>query len=111
TELERAISLYSQGPAPGERHCFVGKALASADLALIRLRSGALDGAASALASAFSLPPERRTVEVSSRLGRVRQELAAPLFQRSPQARELGERIEEFDREAVTAGLHSLASG
>jgi len=111
TELERAISLYSQGPAPGERYCFVGKALASADLALIRLRSGALDGAASALASAFSLPPERRTVEVSSRLGRVRQELAAPLFQRSPQARELGERIEEFDREAVTAGLHSLASG
>ncbi len=53
-ELERAISLYNEGPAPDERHFFAGKALASADLALIRLRSGALDSAAAALAAALA---------------------------------------------------------
>jgi hypothetical protein len=38
----------------------------------------------------------------------VRAELAAPIFQRSPQARELDERIEEFSRDAITAELRSL---
>jgi hypothetical protein len=111
TELEHAISLYNDGPAPGERHVFAGKALASADLALIRLHSGALDDAISALAPTFSLSPAQRVTEVDVRLARVRAELAAPIFHGSPQARELGEQIEEFGREAVTAGLHSLASG
>jgi hypothetical protein len=46
---------------------------------------------------------------VTARLGAVRAELAAPIFSRSPQARDLGGQIEEFDREAALAGLHSLA--
>ena len=43
------------------------------------------------------------------RLAAVRDELAAPIFQGSSQARDLGDQIEEFGREAVTAGLHSLS--
>jgi hypothetical protein len=42
-------------------------------------------------------------------LARVRDELAAPVFRDSPQARDLSDHIEEFGREAVTAGLHSLS--
>jgi hypothetical protein len=41
----------------------------------------------------------------------VRTELAAAVFHGSAQARELDERIEEFDRDSVTAGLHALPSG
>jgi len=36
-------------------------------------------------------------------------ELAAPVFRGSPQTRDLGDRIEEFGRAAVTTGLHSLS--
>jgi hypothetical protein len=106
-ELERAISLYEQDP--GEQHWFGGKALASTDLAVVRLRSGALDGAAAALESVLVLPPAQRVATLIARLARVRDELAAPVFRGSPQARDLGDQIEEFGREAVTAGLHFLS--
>ena len=46
---------------------------------------------------------------MTTRLAAVRDELAAPVFRGSPQARDLGDQIEEFGREAVTAGLHSLS--
>jgi hypothetical protein len=108
-ELERAINLYDQGNDPGEQHWFGGKPLASTDLAMVSLRSGALDAATSALAPVLALPPAQRVSTVTSRLARVRDELAAPLFRGSSQARNLGEQIEEFSREAVTAGLHSLS--
>ena len=39
------------------------------------------------------------------------EELTAPIFHGSPQARDLGTQIEEFGRETVTAGLHSLSGG
>jgi hypothetical protein len=105
-ELERAISLYDNDP--GEQHWFGGKALASTDLAVVRLRSGALDGAVAALAPVLILPPAQRVSSLTSRLARVREELAAPIFRSSPQARDLGDQIEDFGREAVTVGLHSL---
>jgi hypothetical protein len=108
-ELERAISLYDQGPGSGEQHGFASKALAGTDLAVIRLRSGALDGAAMSLGSVLALPPSQRVATLTTRLGRVREELAAPVFRGSPQARDLSDQIEEFDREAVTVGLHSLS--
>jgi hypothetical protein len=38
-------------------------------------------------------------------------QLAAPIFRSSPQARALGEQIEEFERETIVAGLHSLPGG
>jgi hypothetical protein len=75
---------------------------------VVQLQSGALDGAATALAPVWVLLPAQRISSVTDRLARVREELAAPIFRGSPQARDLGEQIEEFSREAVTAGLHSL---
>jgi hypothetical protein len=108
-ELERAISLYDEGPGPGEQHGFASKALAGTDLAVVRLRSGALDAAATALAPVLALPPAQRVATLTTRLTRVREELAAPVFRGSQQARDLGDHIEDFSREAVTAGLHSLS--
>ncbi len=108
-ELERAISLYDQGPRPGEHHGVAGKALAGTDLAVVRLRSGALDAATTALQPVLALPPAQRVATLTSRLARVRDELAAPVFRDSPQARGLGDQIEEFGREAVTAGPHPLS--
>ena len=108
TELERSTSLCEQGPGPGEQHWFGGRPLASAGLAIVRLRSGALDGARAALEPAFALPAEQRIADLTTRLAQVRSELAAPVFRGSPQARDLGDQIEEFGRAAVTTGLHSL---
>lgn len=108
-ELETAISLYDAGPGPGEQHGVAGKALAGADLAAVRVRSGALDGAVAALQPVLILPPAQRVSTLTARLARVRNELATPVFRGSPQARDLGDQIEEFGREAVTAGLHSLS--
>jgi hypothetical protein len=107
-ELERAISLYDEEPRPGEYHGVAGKALAGTDLAIVRLRSGALDAAVTALDPVLALPPAQRVATLTTRLARVRGELAAPVFRGSQQARDLGDQIGEFDREAVTAGLHSL---
>ena len=108
-ELETAIRLYEEGPGPGEQHGIAGKALAGADLAVVRIRSGALDGTVAALQPVLILPPAQRVSTLTARLIRVRNELAAPVFRGSPQARDLGNQIEEFAREAVTAGLHSLS--
>jgi hypothetical protein len=109
--LDRAVSLYDAGPGPDEQHWFGGKALAGIDLAAIQLRGGALDAALAALESPLSLPAAQRINAVTTRLYLVRTELAAPVFQHSPQARELAERIEEFGQQAITAGLHSLSGG
>jgi transcriptional regulator with XRE-family HTH domain/tetratricopeptide (TPR) repeat protein len=110
-ELERAIAFYDQGPGEREEHWFGGKPLAGIDLAVVRLRSGALDAAEAALEPVFSLPTTQRITDMTIRLAEVRGELAAPIFGGSARARALGERIEEFDRESVVAGLHSLPGG
>jgi hypothetical protein len=107
-ELEHAISLYGEGPGPGEHHGVAGQALAGADLAMVRLRSGALDAAAAALEPVLALPPAHRLATLGARLALVRRELATPVFRDSRQARDLGGQIEDFRREAVTAGLHTL---
>jgi hypothetical protein len=107
-KLEEAIGLYDAGPDEGEEFWFAGKPLAGINLAVVRLRSGALDAAAAALEPALILPAEQRISDITGRLDDVRRELAAPIFQGSPQARALGEQIEAFGREAVTADLHSL---
>jgi hypothetical protein len=69
----------------------------------------ALDAAAGALEPALSLPTAQRISDVTIRLAVVRDELTAPVFRGSPQARDLGAQIEDFDHEAVTTGLHSLS--
>ena len=108
-ELERAILLYDAGPRPGEHHGVAGQALARTDLAMVRLRSGALDAGAAALAPVLALPSGQRLATLTARLGLVRRELAAPVFRDSQQARDLGDQIEEFGRAAITTGLHSLS--
>ncbi len=107
-ELERAISLYDEGPRPREQHWFAGKPLAGIDLAVIRLRSGALDAAVAALEPTLLLPAGQRITQVITRLTLVHTELAAPIFRGSAQARGLGEQIEEFGRETIVTGPHSL---
>ena len=109
--LEQALSLYEAGPGPGEQHWFGAKAMTGIDLATVRLRSGALDAAIVAIEPTLSLPSARRINALMTRLQLVRTELAAPVFRGSPQARELDERIEEFGRDSVTAGLHVLPAG
>jgi hypothetical protein len=110
-ELENAIGLFDEGPRPGETHWFAGKPLAGVDLAVVRLRSGALEAATAALQSAFALSAAQRITDVTVRLAAVRAELAAPIYQGSAQARDLGSQIEEFGRETAVAGLHSLPGG
>ena len=110
-ELERAMSLYDQGPGDGEQHWFGGKPLAGIDLAVVRLRSGALDGAVPALEPVLSIPPSQRIADFTMQLGAVREELAAPIFRGSIRARQLGEQIEDFGRATIVADLHSLPDG
>lgn len=111
TEIERAVSLYQSGPAPGEQFSFEARARASSDLAALRLRSGALDAASSALTPVLTLAPAQRVNSVLTRLRLVRTELTVPIYRNSPQARDLDEQIEEFTRDSVTTGLHSLPIG
>ena len=76
---------------------------------MVRLRSGALDAGAAALAPVLALPAGQRLATLTARLALVRRELAAPVFRDSQQARDLGDQIEEFGRAAITTGLHSLS--
>jgi transcriptional regulator with XRE-family HTH domain len=110
SELEQATELYAVGPGPGEDHSHHCQMIAHADLATVRLRSGALDAAALALDPVLTLPVARRIDSLPQRLTRTRAELASPRYHGSPQARELDERIEEFTRDTIVAGLHELPS-
>lgn len=100
TELERATELYEAGPEPGEHHSRKCQMLAHTDLAITRLRVGALDAAIAALDPVMTLRPGERTALQSQRLATVRTELAQRIYQHSARAREIGERIEDFMREA-----------
>jgi transcriptional regulator with XRE-family HTH domain/tetratricopeptide (TPR) repeat protein len=110
-ELERAIGLYEAGPGKREDHWLGGQPLASIDLALTRLRSGALDAAADALQPPLSLPIALRIAHVTTRLAAVREELSAPIYRRSAQARDLDEQIDEFGRETILAKMHTPRDG
>ena len=107
-ELERAIGLYDEGPRGEETYWFAGKPLAGIDLAIVRLRSGALDASVAALQPALSLPVAHRITDMTIKLATARAELAAPIFRGSREAQELAAQIEEFGHETIVAGLHSL---
>lgn len=111
TELERAIELYDLGPEQGEDHGWHSQMIARIDLSTARLRAGQLDGGAAALEPVLSLAPGRHIGVLSQRIARTRAELAAPVFRGSPSASELEERIEDFGRETVAAGLNALSGG
>jgi hypothetical protein len=72
--------------------------LAHTDLAIARLRAGALDAAITALGPVLALPPGERTAVEGQRLSVVRAELAHPVYRGSAQARELDELLEAFAR-------------
>ena len=71
--------------------------LAHTDLAIARLRAGALDAAVAALEPVLALPPGERTAVQGQRLSVVRAELARPLYRGSAPARGLAEQVAGFD--------------
>src|SRR4029077_5181027 len=77
-ELEHATRLYAAGPGPGEAHRRRCQMLAHTDLAIARLRAGALDAAIAALEPVLGLPPGERTAVQSRRLAAARAVLAPP---------------------------------
>ena len=95
-ELEGAIGLYATGPGPGEHHSRKCQLLAHTDLAIARLRAGALDAAIAALAPVLALPPGERTAVEGQRLSVVRAELAQPVYRGSAAARGLDEQLAGF---------------
>ena len=96
TELEGAIGLYATGPGPGEHHSRKCQMLAHTDLAIARLRAGALDAATAALEPVLALPPGERTAVEGQRLSVVRAELAQPVYRGSAAARGLDEQLAGF---------------
>jgi transcriptional regulator with XRE-family HTH domain len=96
TELEAATGLYAAGPGPGEQHSRKCQMLAHTDLAIARLRAGALDAAVAALEPVLALPPGERTAVQGLRLSVIRAELARPLYRGSAQARGLAEQVAGF---------------
>ena len=95
-ELEQAIALYAVGPGPGEQHSRRCRMLAHTDLAIARLRAGALDAAIAALEPVLALPPGERTAVQGRRLAVLRAELAHPVYRGSAQARGLDEQLAGF---------------
>jgi len=96
TELEYAAGLYAAGPAPGEQHSRRCRMLAHTDLAVTRLRAGALDAASAALEPVLMLPPGERTAVQAQRLSVIGAELDHPVYRGSAQARRLGEQVAGF---------------
>jgi hypothetical protein len=111
SELERATESYEAGPEAGEDHSQHAVMITRIDLATARLRAGDIEGAVAALDPVFSLAPGRRISGLALRFSRTRAELAAPIFRGSAQASDLEEQIEEFGRDTISAGLHSLPGG
>jgi transcriptional regulator with XRE-family HTH domain len=95
-ELEHATRLYAAGPGPGEQHSRRCQMLAHTDLAIARLRAGALDAAIAALEPVLALPPGERTAVQDRRLSVTRAELAQPVYRGSARARALGEQLAAF---------------
>src|SRR5436305_4692640 len=95
-ELDAAVGLYAAGPGPGEQHSRRCRMLAHTDLAIARLRAGALDAAIAALEPVLALPPGERTAVQGRRLSVTRAELAQPAYRGSAQARALGEQLAAF---------------
>src|SRR6266487_1211217 len=95
-ELEHATTLYAAGPGPGEQHSRRCQMLAHTDLAIARLRAGALDAATAALEPVLALPPGERTAVQGQRLSAARAGLSQPAYLGSARARGLDEQLAAF---------------
>jgi hypothetical protein len=95
-ELEHATRLYAAGPGPGEQHSRRCRMLAHTDLAIARLRAGALDAAIAAVEPVLALPPGERTAVQGQRLSVLRAGLSQPAYLGSARARGLDEQLAAF---------------
>jgi len=98
-EATEAIALASAAPAE-ERHLYA-ELLVRTDQAAAHLRQPDLDGAAGALRPVLDLPADMRTEPLVQQLHRLRQSLALTRFAQAPEARQLQDEIETYDREAL----------
>src|SRR4029077_6606990 len=87
---------YADGAARGEQHSRRCRMLAHTDLAIARLRAGALDAAIAALEPVLALPPGQRTAVQGQRLSVPGADLPQPAYRGSAQARALDERLAAF---------------
>ncbi|APE38892.1 hypothetical protein BOX37_31040 [Nocardia mangyaensis] len=94
TATERAITLYTSGPAP--QRSYGAESLARVDNAAAHLINGSIDGAANALRPVLGLPEDRRIAQLGERLVDLRRRIAAPGYRNAVEARGLDEQIEEF---------------
>ena len=83
-------------PGPGEQHSRRCRMLAHTDLAIARLRAGALDAAIAALEPVLALPPGERTAVQGQRLAVLRAGLSQPAYLGSARARDLDEQLAAF---------------
>jgi hypothetical protein len=91
---ETAIRLYQGGPAT--ERSYGNEALARVDLVSGYLFADDLEAACQSAAGIFELPHDQRIDGLSRRLHSVGGLLRSPRYQRTPQALELIERIDEF---------------
>ncbi|WP_431954171.1 DNA-binding protein [Actinacidiphila sp. bgisy167] len=96
TSARRALVLLAQKPQNTQSAHVRGGA--AADLALARLMSGDVDGAAEALEPVWSIPEDHRMTGIVVRMARVRRHLAQPAYHGAPLPRQLRERIEDYTR-------------
>ena len=107
-ETRRAIDLFAA--LPPEQRWFKVEVQAHTDLSAAHLLDSELDGAREALVPVFAVPPELRVEGLTQRLGRVRALLIRSPARRSQEARQLGERIEDFIANAAGRMLPSSSS-
>ncbi|MFI1889022.1 DNA-binding protein [Streptomyces jumonjinensis] len=90
----QALTLIQTRPSGSRSAAVLGSA--AADLALARLMSDDVDGAAVALEPLWTVPGEQRATGLLTRAARLRRLLSQPRFHGSPLPAELSERIETF---------------
>ncbi|MFB7275355.1 DNA-binding protein [Streptomyces sp. NPDC056244] len=101
----RALELISRKPQVGRSAHVLGGA--AADLAMARLLSNDIEGAADALTPLWDIPGDRRVTGVLVRTGQIQQFLTQPAYRTSTLPRELRDRVEDFTR---TASTHQLST-
>src|SRR6266571_2625873 len=94
--LMARLRLCAAGPGPGEQHSRRCQMLAHTDLAIARLRAGALDAAIAALEPVLALPPGERTAVQGQRVSAARAGLSQPAYLGSARARGLDEQLAAF---------------
>ncbi|WP_229916892.1 DNA-binding protein [Streptomyces fructofermentans] len=100
-----ALDLISRRPrASRSAHVLGG---AAADLAMARLLSDDVEGAADALTPLWDIPGEQRVTGVLVRTGQIQQFLAQPTYRAATLSRELRDRVEDFTR---AASSHQLST-